>query len=281
MTPPRQRGIGPGWTPCGPSSHYDPSMDETRRFYDDLAEDYTAIFANWDASVARQGKIIDHVIRTLMPDGARTVLDATCGIGTQAIGLALRGYEVTATDLSPVSVERARREAARLGASVVFKVADVRDLASSVAPPFDVAMSFDNALPHLVDLADLKAALGNLCHMLRSGGLLLVSIRDYDALLVSRPSGEPPRMTGETGSRRVVAQAWDWDALEPIYLLHQFVLREHPGGDWSARHFEARYRALRRSELASLAAAAGFGGIAWLEPDTTAFYQPILAVRAP
>jgi glycine/sarcosine N-methyltransferase len=254
-------------------------MDEVATFYDELAEDYTALFADWDASVVREGGIIDAIIRNAMPDGARTILDATCGIGTQAIGLALRGYEVTATDLSSASVERARREASRFGTSITLGVADVRAISGSVAGPFDVVISFGNALPHLVEPADLRAALGNLLGVVRAGGLMLVSIRDYDSLLRSRPSGEAPRMSGADGARRMVAQAWEWDTTEPTYRLHQFVLREHPSGKWSARHLETRYRALRRSELAAVAEQVGLRDIRWLEPSATRFHQPILAAR--
>lgn len=36
--------------------------------YDEFAEDYTAIVADWDASVVQQGEIIDQVIRGQMAD---------------------------------------------------------------------------------------------------------------------------------------------------------------------------------------------------------------------
>jgi glycine/sarcosine N-methyltransferase len=255
-------------------------VDDVAAFYDGLAEDYQAIFADWDSSVVRQGEIIDEVIRAAMPEGASSVLDATCGIGTQAIGLALRGYEVTATDLSGAAIARAEREAARLNAAVTFGVADIRALSASIMGPFDVVVSFDNALPHLVAPADLTAGLLSLYRVLRNGGLLLASIRDYDALVGSRPSGELPRMSGSPGDRRMVTQAWEWDTTEPAYRLHQFVLREHPGGDWSVRHLQTRYRALRRSELAGVAEDVGFRDVRWLEPSTTQFYQPILAARS-
>jgi hypothetical protein len=131
----------------------------------------------------------------------------------------------------------------------------------------------------LVEPADLVAALRSLQRVLRPGGLLLTSIRDYDSILASRPGGEAPRLSGLPGGRRMVAQAWEWEATEPIYRLHQFVLREQPGGAWSALHLESRYRALRRSELAGVAADIGFRDIEWLEPSDTRFYQPILAAR--
>ena len=57
-------------------------------FYDELAGDYPLIYADRDASVRRQGDALDALIGQ---DGV-TVLDCSCGIGTQAIGLALRGH---------------------------------------------------------------------------------------------------------------------------------------------------------------------------------------------
>lgn len=254
-------------------------MDDVAAFYDGLADEYQALFADWDASVAWQGEVIDRVIRSILPEGDIAILDATCGIGTQAIGLALRGHAVTATDVSAASVERARQEAVRLGASIEFRVADLRALPDAFSGSFDVVISFDNALPHLVEREDQEAAFQSLRRVLRPAGLLLVSIRDYDAILESRPRGETPRMSGQPGSRRLVAQAWEWDADEPLYQLHQFVLREQRDGEWSAHHFQTRYRALRRIELETIGREGGFTDLRWLEPDATHFYQPILVAR--
>ena len=258
---------------------YHAGVDEVAAFYDSLADDYQALFADWDASVRRQGEVIDRLVRAALAGGAATVFDATCGIGTQAIGLALLGHRVTASDLSGKAVERAGQEAARLGAAIEFLVSDMRCLPPTLAGAFDVAISFDNALPHLVDQADLDAALRGLHRVLRPDGLLLASIRDYDTILRTRPTGEATRMSGRPGQRRVVAQAWDWDEHEPTYRLHEFVVQESPDGAWSARHLEAPYRALRRSELEAAASAAGFREIRWLEPPETGYYQPIVAGR--
>ena len=267
--------------PVGDRS-YDAAMDdEVAAFYDKLAEEYTALFRDWDDAVARQAEHIDAMIRDHASGERGSLLDATCGIGTQAIGLALRGYRVTATDISPVSIERARDEAARLGARLRFVVGDIRRLTNVVTGPFDVAISFDNALPHLLSDDDLLAALGGLRSVLRPGGLLLVSIRDYDALVETRPTGEPARLSGAPGSRRLAAQVWQWAEDGRTYRLHQFVGAEEPGGRWALRHAEVTYRALRRAELASLARTAGFVDLRWLEPSGSSFYQPVLVAHRP
>ena len=97
-------------------------------FYDELADSYHLIGASWDDMVRTQGKVLDRLIREILRLDYIKILDWSCGIGTQAIGLALQGYEVRATDLSPKAVARAELEAARLGAVVSFGVADFRHL---------------------------------------------------------------------------------------------------------------------------------------------------------
>jgi glycine/sarcosine N-methyltransferase len=126
-----------------------------RDFYDGLAAEYHLVYGDdWDVAVEEQGAALDRLIRALH-GGAADVLDCSCGIGTQAIGLARRGYRVSGTDISGRSIERPRTEAARLGAHVAFGVADFREL-DEVDGTFDVVISCDNALPHLLDDADLS-----------------------------------------------------------------------------------------------------------------------------
>src|SRR4051812_18331982 len=131
--------------------------DSVTGFYDGLADEYHLLFADWDASVRRQGEILDRLISRQIGPAPHTMLDCSCGIGTQAIGLALRGYQVHGTDISPAAVERAQREAIRLGAMLTAGVADLRAL-DAVPGIYDVLLSCDNALPHLLTDEDLRRA---------------------------------------------------------------------------------------------------------------------------
>src|SRR2546429_9663695 len=87
-------------------------------FYDQLADDYPLIYANWSRSVSRQGTALDALIRRYL-DRAEPleVLDCSCGIGTQAIGLAGIGHRVVGSDLSPAAAARAGAEARRRAAA--------------------------------------------------------------------------------------------------------------------------------------------------------------------
>jgi len=127
------------------------------RFYDDFAADYELAYGGrWDDAVDRQGAALARLIRDALPN-AHDVLDCSCGIGTQAIGLARHGFRVRGTDPSAGAIERARREAERLGVTVPFAVADFRDL-SAVPGEFDVVISCDNAISHLLEPADVVRA---------------------------------------------------------------------------------------------------------------------------
>lgn len=71
---------------------------------------------------------------------ARRLLDVSCGIGTQSLGLAGLGYEVTASDLSAESVERAKREAEARELSISFSVADMRQAFERHGSGYDVVL---------------------------------------------------------------------------------------------------------------------------------------------
>ncbi|MGW2643683.1 class I SAM-dependent methyltransferase [Streptomyces sp. NPDC001393] len=251
----------------------------TARFYDELAGDYHLIYADWAASVRRQGAGLD----ALLGRERAAVLDCSCGIGTQAIGLALRGHRVVGTDLSVRAAARAGREAARLGVALPTAGADMRQLPFP-GGRFDAVVCADNSLPHLLTEPDVRAALGEMHRVLRPGGRLLVSTRPYDELLRERPVSTPPQVhePADGTGRTVTFQLWRWQADGERYELEHFQLvpAREGEGQWEVRVRRAAYWALGRERLAGFAAGAGFTDIAWLMPEETGFFQPLLTARA-
>jgi SAM-dependent methyltransferase len=255
-------------------------MDPTG-FYDGLAERYHLIFMDWAASRARQGEVLDRVIQAALGAGAKEVLDASCGIGTQALGLAARGHHVFASDISPASVARTEREATAAGLKFTgLAVADMRTLSDQLSQRFDVVLSCDNALPHLLEDAELAAAAHHLHAVLRPGGLLIATIRDYDAV-ETKPGAAVPtemRVLGEGASRRVTFQVWTWAADGRSYEVEQFILQPQ-GEGWSTMSVRTRYRALKREELSRALTDAGFVDVRWHMPQESGFYQPLVTAR--
>lgn len=247
-------------------------------FYDQLADAYHLIFADWREAVLRQGCTLDGLIRAAATPPCRTVLDCACGIGTQAIGLAMRGYTVHATDLSPTAVARAGREAGSFGVPLTTGVADLRALTTQVAGLFDVVLACDNALPHLLADDDLLLAVRQMAAKLRPGGLLMASIRDYDRLVLERPRALMPNVLDGPEGRRIIFQTWDWRADGRAYLLHHFILRE-TADSWETLHAATEYRALLRDELTAILREAGFTDVRWHFPADSGYFQPIATAR--
>ncbi len=247
-------------------------------FYEQLSSNYHLIFADWQKSVLRQAMVLDRLIRSQMHQFPLTVLDCSCGIGTQAIGLAKRGYQVHATDLSPAAVNRAKEAAESFGVSLTFGVADLRRLDIEVDGEFDVVISCDNALPHLFTNDDLHLAANNLWSKLKPNGLLLASIRDYDQAIQEKPRSTMPEVLDGTEQRRIIFQTWDWSDEGNIYQVHHFIVQEIEGS-WQTQHYTTQYRALLRDELSEILENAGFTDIRWLMPEASGYYQPIVIGR--
>ncbi|MFE6892512.1 class I SAM-dependent methyltransferase [Streptomyces sp. NPDC057694] len=256
-------------------------MPSVRRFYDDLAADYHRIFPDWDTSVARQAGTFDALIGAELGTGPRRVLDCACGIGTQAIGLAGRGHHVTGTDLSPHAAARARSEAAARGVPLAAAAADMCRL--PFAPrTFDAVLCADNSLPHLLTAAEIGTAFTGMRRVLRDGGLLILTVRDYDELRRVRPASTPPQLsTTPEGGTTITFQLWQWhDDGERYDLRHFQLIPDGAESDgWQVRERTTTYWALTADRLTDFATTAGFTDITWRTPEATGFYQPILTAR--
>lgn len=245
-------------------------------FYEALADHYHLIFENWDASIARQGAVLNSLLQSALPGSPLSVLDCACGIGTQAIGFAQAGHRVVASDLSPAAVARARREAGMRGLRISFAVSDMTSLAEIAEADFHVVAALDNPLPHL-SAAQLRQAAVAMSSKLRPGGMLIASIRDYDRLIIERPTVQGPAFYGIAGTRRIVHQVWDWlDA--DRYAVHLYITIEDNAA-WRSHHFASEYRCLLREELTAALKAAGLDEVRWLMPDESRFYQPVVIAK--
>ena len=254
-------------------------LNPVKTFYDELAADYHLNFGNWDEAIANQAKILNKIIKEHTNGSAQTLLDCSCGIGTQAIGLAQTGYTVTASDLSPLAIKRAEEEALKRNVNIHFKVADFLRLESEVEGIFDVVISCDNSLPHLLSDAELQLATKNILSKIRPGGLFIGSTRDYDEILKNKPISIYPTLSDNNGVKTFTFQTWEW--LENnIYTLNHYVVKGSPD-NFTTSLRKAQYRAYQRNEIDTIFKNAGFTGIKWLMPAESKYYQPIMVAFKP
>jgi len=254
-------------------------MNDVARFYDDLSENYHLLFEDWDRSIAWQADVLDGLLSKLCGAGPKRILDAACGIGTQALGFAAKGHRVDGSDLSPAAIARAKREAERKGLALRLTVADLRMLSGYHAGPYDVVYALDNVLPHLEHDEDLEAAVREMASLLAPGGLFLASLRDYDVLREERPRATTPKVFGGGDSRRVVFQVWDWRRDRRGYRINQYIVQHRPDSRPETKVFSTTYWTLTRDRLTALLQRYGLEDVRWLAPEDSGYYQPIVAAR--
>lgn len=140
---------------------------------------------------------------------------------------------------------------------------------------FDVVVSADNSLTHLLSAQDVTAALRGMRRVLREDGLLLLTVRSYDG---TRPTSMPPQVSHTPDGRVITFQLWHWHEDGERYDLEHIQLI--PAADtWTVRARRTTHWALKRDQLTEFATEAGFTDLAWHTPESTGYYQPVLTAR--
>jgi SAM-dependent methyltransferase len=242
-----------------------------RGFYDALAPWYDVIYQDWEGSIARQAEALDGLITESWGPDCRRILDAAVGVGTQALGLASRGYSLIGSDLSPLAVQRASAEARRRSLGIPCMVADMRALPLP-DNTVDAVIACDNALPHLLSEDEIGVALSEFLRCLHAGGGCIVSLRDYGA----RPAG------GTVESKDYGNRVWDgrpcrlqqiWQWRGDLYDLCFEVRAVDADGEVLAMTPKTTYFAIPPDRVAALMRAAGFRNVRRVDGR---FFQPLL-----
>ena len=141
--------------------------------YDLQAEHYDAI------NEERTQELNQTVFNLLQEHGAKKVLDATCGTGSQVFFLEQHGFEVVGSDYSGAMLAQAKSKAKRQTSSVPFHQADIRTLQLG---QFDAVISMFNAIGHLTQ-NDFFTALASIAQSLNPNGVYIFDIFNLTYLL--------------------------------------------------------------------------------------------------
>lgn len=250
-------------------------MSIVQDFYDNLASHYDKLFLDWEKTTREQAAILNKIFIAEGFDKSAQVLDCACGTGTQSIGLASLGYNITASDISEGALREAKKNAEKNSVSIRFKRADFCTLEESFDEEFDIIIAMDNALPHMMTKEGLNMAIKSITDRLSPDGLFVASIRDYDSLLAHKPPYSPPYIHKTEKGQRVSFQTWSWSG--DCYKLTQYIIDDE--GLPETSKFECEYRAVKRDELTELLLKNGCKKVEWKFPEETGFYQPIFAAR--
>ena len=106
---------------------------------------------------------------------ASTILDVGSGPGRYAVALAAVGHTVTAFDLVPALLDRARAHATTAGVKLAgFHAGSATDLSRYADASFDAVLVM-GPMYHLTNADDRESALRESLRVLRAGGVLVVA----------------------------------------------------------------------------------------------------------
>jgi len=104
------------------------------------------------------------------------LLDVGCGTGLSFTPMIERGWKVTACDISPAMLDRARE---KVGDAVALSVADMREL--PLLGEFDLIWAVNDAMNYLLSEADFEAALVGMRKNLAPQGRVLFDVNTLTA----------------------------------------------------------------------------------------------------
>ena len=242
-------------------------------FYDQLSSLYHLVYQDWDQAIESQASQLANIIEARWRTSEiKSILDVSCGIGTQAIGLAKLGFQVTASDLSRQEIERAKREASQRGVNIAFSVCDMRQAYDRHRRQFDIVMSCDNSITHLLTDDDILLALQQMYACTRPGGGCILTVRDYDQETRGVGIVKPYGVREEGDRRYLIFQVWDF--IGDVYDLSMYVvIDDRKSTQPITRVMHSQYYVIGTEQLLTLLQKAGFSSVERLDG---CFFQPVL-----
>jgi 2-polyprenyl-3-methyl-5-hydroxy-6-metoxy-1,4-benzoquinol methylase len=155
--------------------YYEPKEFRQMALYENIAKFYDEIFP------LKQTRL--NFIESFLKNNLK-VLDIGCATGELALALAKKGHQVVGIDLDEKMIALAREKTKRLGLNTEFFIKDMIKIGEGFSPAsFDAVLCFGNTLVHLENPGKIKGFFIGIHKVLKSGGILLVQVVNYDRIL--------------------------------------------------------------------------------------------------
>jgi len=182
-----------------------------------------------------------------------SVLDAGGKSQALAHGLAMLGYEVYS---AAEGIDDPRLRAALAGRVRT----QIRPITAKQDAHYDVIIAGDDVIADYLTEADLQHAIHGFAAQLDTGGLLLISVRQYDQLLRTRPTSAAPLVFETQQGRCALFRLWHWVGSDCRYQQEQYLIRQNDP-TCNVVHRRSVHRAWRRAEINLVLLQAGFDAI--------------------
>jgi SAM-dependent methyltransferase len=234
--------------------------------YTDFAADYEWLFADdvvgsspVPGATASAGRdLLNAALATLAPGAP--VLDCACGIGTDALALAQRGFTVTATDGSSSMVARASQRLAASASQVTVLQSLWQDLPAKLTGRFDLAICLGNAMVHTGSTPAMVESLASIRDVLAPEGKLIVDSRNWELMYSSWPRIiTAPQVRERRGLRCTSLYIWTIpESFDRPCRAEIVFLFENQAGELSHHRHELSFQPFGHADLRMALESAGF-----------------------
>lgn len=143
------------------------------------ASHYDKDAALYDTFNEKNSKTINKTLaKILTKNKVKTVLDITCGTGSQVFWLTKRGFKVVGSDINGPMLSVARKKARAQNRVIKFIKSDMSKVKVG---QFDAVIAIFNAIGHLT-IKDFAKTIKNAAHNLNNNGLIIFDIFNADFL---------------------------------------------------------------------------------------------------
>ncbi len=178
---------------------------------------------DWDARLKRELPVIRAV---LGPPGELGILDAGCGTGHQAAGMAALGYRVTGADISEEMLAVARDTVRHGNREVELVCTPYQSMPAALGErKFDGVYCLANSLAAAGARDAVREALAAFAACLRPGGKLFVQVLNFLPMRLEEPCLRGPRVTRVGGYEYVSVRHFvffeDYATVSNITVWHE------------------------------------------------------------
>ena len=144
------------------------------------ADHYNLESATYDVFNEKKAIVINKCIKKILEQNhVQTVLDLTCGTGSQVFYLSQHGFDAQGYDINAKMIEIAKNKALEKGLALKFSLGDMRTTRTAEK---DAVVTVFNAVGHLTK-QDFYRAIQNIYLNLKCGGLYIFDIFNLNYLL--------------------------------------------------------------------------------------------------
>lgn len=216
------------------------------------------LYDRWWEEVADESRRLDQV---LSAHRVHRLLDAAAGRGRLALALARRGYRVVACEADEGLWQQAARTLADASHAVPLYRVGLPGLSEAVSGPFDAVLALHDSLARWPPVEQLRA-LEACAHVLAPSGILVVGLRDWQAVLRDRSYFVPRRVARLNGSRLLMFDVRVFETGRVVWTT--FYLLEQRG-QWRVHTTSVTYYPITPSDLETVMSAAGFAVVERVE----------------